>query len=177
MSSPLSPDSGKPTASGGHALALRHLRFGWWCLVVFLTLGLGLEALQGIKASFYLDVSNHTRRLMWTLAHAHGTLIGLVQIAFAATLNYAPGWDPRPRSFASACLIGAGFLLPLGFFLGGLIIHGGDPGIGIVLVPVGALLLAIAGILTIRGLRDGRSPSSTPSPSAAAPKRQVSRAR
>ena len=27
------------------------------------------------------------RRLMWTLAHAHGTLLGLVHIAFAVTVR------------------------------------------------------------------------------------------
>ena len=32
-------------------------------------------------------------------------------------------------------------LLPAGFLLGGLVIHDGDPGIGVLLVPVGALLL------------------------------------
>ena len=28
-------------------LTKRHLRFGWWALLLFLTLGLGLEALHG----------------------------------------------------------------------------------------------------------------------------------
>jgi len=36
-------------------------------------------------------------------------------------------------------------LLPLGFFLGGFFTHGGDPGIGVFLVPAGELLL-IAGL-------------------------------
>jgi len=58
--------------------ALRHLRFGWWSLLVFATLGLILESLHGFKVRAYLDVSNETRRLMWTLAHAHGTLLAVV---------------------------------------------------------------------------------------------------
>ncbi|HEY8174006.1 MAG TPA: hypothetical protein VIH21_13040, partial [Dehalococcoidia bacterium] len=62
----------------GMDYARRHLRFGWWSLFVFATLGLTLEALHGFKVRAYLDVSNDTRRLMWTLAHAHGTLLGLV---------------------------------------------------------------------------------------------------
>lgn len=52
--------------------ARRHLRFGWWSLLFFLTFGLGLETLHGLKVGWYLDVENETRRLMWTLAHAHG---------------------------------------------------------------------------------------------------------
>jgi hypothetical protein len=134
-------------------LSLRHIRFGWWLLVVFLTLGLVLEGLHGLKVAFYLDVTNHTRRLMWTLAHAHGALLGLIQIAFAASLSYAPFWDSRPRAFASSCLIGAGLLMPLGFFLGGLVVHAGDPSLGILLVPIGAILLLMAGGLTLRAVR------------------------
>jgi hypothetical protein len=33
--------------------------------------------------------------------------------------------------------------MPLGFFLGGLKFYGGDPGLGIVLVPIGAALLLL----------------------------------
>jgi len=54
------------------ALAERHLRFGWWALLGFLTVGLVLEAFHGFKVGLYLDVPNQTRRLMWTLGHAHG---------------------------------------------------------------------------------------------------------
>ena len=152
------PDRTKTTdQSDMRAVSLRHLRFGWWCLIAFLIMGVVLETLHGLKASLYLDVSNHTRRLMWTLAHAHGALLGLVQIAFAATLQYAPQWPPRERAFASACLIGAGLLMPAGFFLGGVVVHAGDPGLGVLLVPLGALLLLLAAGLTIRALSSSRS--------------------
>ena len=116
----------------------RHLQFGWWSVLVFLTLGAVLEIMHGFKASWYLDVSNHTRRLMWTLAHAHGALLGLINVAFAATLNLLPQWDVRRCNFASRCLITASVLLPAGFFLGGIVIYAGDPGLGILLVPAGA---------------------------------------
>ena len=59
-------------------LTRRHLRFGWWTLLLFLSLGLVLEALHAFKASGYLSVAHETRRLMWTLAHAHGTLLGII---------------------------------------------------------------------------------------------------
>ena len=41
-------------------------------------------------------------------------------------------------------LYGATCMLPAGFFLGGLVIHGGDPGLGILLVPPGGLLLLLS---------------------------------
>ena len=69
----------------------RHLRFGWWALFVFLLLGATLETLHGFKAGFYLDVSNETRRLMWTLAHAHGALLGIVNVAAGLSLRALPG--------------------------------------------------------------------------------------
>jgi hypothetical protein len=71
----------------------------------------------------YLDVSNETRRLMWTLAHAHGALIAIVNILYGLTLERDARAD---RAFASRALMAAGVVLPLGFFLGGLVYYGGD---------------------------------------------------
>lgn len=127
----------------------RHLRFGWWSVLVFLTMGAVLEALHGFKVDWYLNVANETRRLMWTLAHAHGVLIGLVHLAFAATLQTlgeaaAGSW----RRYASTALVGATLFLPGGFLLGGIWVYGGDPGRGVLLVPVGAALL-FAGVATV----------------------------
>jgi len=44
------------------------------------------------------------------------------------------------RSISSALILAA-ILLPGGFFLGGVVTYGGDPGLGVWLVPVGAVLL------------------------------------
>ena len=41
--------------------------------------------------------------------------------------------------------------MPAGFFLGGVRIYAGDPGVGIVLVPVGAFLLILAIFLVACG--------------------------
>lgn len=131
----------------------RHLLLGWWSLLVFLSLGIGLEALHGFKVGWYLNVSNETRRLMFTLAHAHGTLLALIHLGFAATVRAVPQWSAKSRALASSCLGGAGVLVPAGFFLGGLFIYAGDPGLGILLVPVGALLLFIAVWLTALGVK------------------------
>lgn len=146
---PTLPPVGKARLDA-EALARKQLRFGWFALLVFLTLGFGLELLHAFKVGAYLDVSNSTRRLMWTLAHAHGTILSLVNVAFGASLHLVPDWEPRMRDLASACLLSATILIPGGFFLGGLYFHAGDPGIGIVLLPVGALVLFIGVLLTGR---------------------------
>jgi hypothetical protein len=134
-------------------LVFRHLRAGWWALLVFLTLGLFLEALHALKIGAYLNVTNETRRLTWTLAHAHGTLLGLVNLGFASTLRFLPTWPESPKRFASASLLAATGLMPAGFFVGGLFIYSGDPGLGIVLVPLGGILLFLAVLLTALALR------------------------
>src|SRR3954451_21868396 len=125
---PERPSSAKERLERDGPLLLRsHLRIGWWCLLIFLTLGLVLEGLQGFKVGAYLNVSNETRRLMWRLSHAHGTLLGLVNLAFAFTLRLAPEWKTRSRTSASWCLRGATVLMPAGFFLGGISVRGGEP--------------------------------------------------
>ena len=154
MSTPKSPTESNLTRQAGDPAFLfkRHLSFGWWMLLLFLSMGILLEILHGFKIGYYLKTSNETRRLMWTLAHAHGTLLALINIGFAFTTRHLPDWATRPRVIASAALRGATLLMPAGFFLGGLVIHAGDPGIGILLLPVGALLLAVSVFLTARGV-------------------------
>ena len=99
--------------------ARRHLRFGWWSLLAFATLGLVLETLHGFKVRAYLDVANDTRRLMWTLAHAHGTLLALVHIVFGLCMAAVPDIAGRHARLMSTSLVAASILLPGGFFLGG----------------------------------------------------------
>lgn len=129
-----------------------HLSFGWWSLLAFATLGLVLEGLHSWKVQWYLGAADDIRRLMWTLAHAHGTLLSLIHLAFAATVGLLPRWNATTRAYASRCLLAAGLMLPLGFFLGGLFTHAGDPGLGVLLVPPGAILLMVGLILTALGV-------------------------
>jgi hypothetical protein len=132
--------------------ARRHLRFGWWSVLLFSALGLVLELLHGFKIRMYLDVSNDTRRLMWTLAHAHGTLLGLVHIAFGLTAAAVPGFSARRLKLISRTLTAASVLLPGGFFLGGVAFYSGDPGLGVLLVPLGAVLLLLGVFLVARSI-------------------------
>ena len=132
------PRNGQSTA----ALAAVMIRFGLWSLVAYLALGLLLEALHGFKVAWYLEFE--TRRLLWTLAHAHGVLVSLLAIGFGFMIRRA---DPAPwQRGAAALLLAALVLLPGGFLLGGIYVYGGDPGYGVVLSPIGGASL-LAGVL------------------------------
>ncbi len=135
-------------------LIQRHLLIGWGGLLLFLSLGIVLETMHGLKMDFYLDLRNEARRLMWTLAHSHGTLFSIINIIFALTLSVVGRSSSSGLTFVSWMLVGAITLMPTGFFLGGLVLTGSEPGVGVFLVPVGALLLlmAVCGtLLTVRG--------------------------
>ena len=114
--------------------------------------------MHGFKIGWYLDVANDTRRLMWRLAHAHGGLLAIINIAFALTAKIT---CPQGHAFwatkASCLLIAAGILLPLGFFIDGISVYGGDPSLGILLVPVGAVCFIAGVAITASGLRRNRS--------------------
>ena len=125
-------------------LVRTHFRVGWLGLLVFAALGTALEALHAWKNADYLAVGNETRRLMWTLAHAHGVGLSLVQIAFAATAALCLEMPTAVLVLASRLLHCAFALIPTGFLLGGIATYGADPGLGVLLVPLGALSLLAA---------------------------------
>jgi hypothetical protein len=142
MSEPEPP----PAAAEGPAPALlelvrTHLRFGWIALLVFATFGAVLEALHAFKSGAYLGVGNEMRRLMWTLAHAHGIGLSILHLAFAATLKLGFAATTARVTRASSLLRWSTLFLPGGFFLGGVAPYEGDPGAGVWLTPVGVLLL------------------------------------
>ena len=114
---------------------------GWVLLALFLPLGLTLEALHALKLPVYLD--SEMRREMWTLAHAHGNLLGILCLVFAGLAAKVIPDTPRRKSIAGWLRWGA-VLMPAGFFLGGVLNHEGDPSWAIVLVPLGGLFLLVA---------------------------------
>jgi hypothetical protein len=138
----MSPSTNDELNALRRAVARRHHLVGWGGLLLFLSLGAVLEFLHGFKLGFYLD--HRIRREMWTLAHAHGTLLALIQIGFAAGLMHFGRWTPGRLKLVSFFLIDAAVLIPLGFFLGGVSPSEGDPWLGVLLVPPGALLLFVA---------------------------------
>jgi hypothetical protein len=122
-----------------------NLRAGLWALCAFTLLGLVLETLHGLKLGFYLDVDNETRRLLWRLAHAHGALLGLLNICYALATRAWPRLEDR---LAGRALLSALLLMPLGFLLGGAFAHAGDPGISVGLAAAGGVAL-LFGLLRI----------------------------
>lgn len=130
-----------------------HLAFGWFMLLAFVLLGMALEGLHAFKIGWYLDVGNEARRLMLRLGHAHGTLLALVNVAFAVSVPHLKAMTEPRMSLASKALKMASVLLPGGFFVGGFFIYDGDPGLGVFVVPVGAVTLIVAVALTALGSR------------------------
>ncbi len=127
-------------AANPDAIARRHLVVGWSALFIFVFLGLTLEALLAWKTGSYVDVGNEARRTMWRLAHAHGTGLAILQIVYALTVKSVPA---AADGLTSACLLVALGLVPLGFFAGGVVVYGGDPGMFVLVVPPGAVALAV----------------------------------
>ena len=129
-------NSDQPTDPG----IRKTLRAGWLLLAISLPFGVTLEALHGFKVQAYL--ASDMRREMWRLAHAHGTLLGILCLVFAAVADAHVPVAIRART--AALIRWGAVLMPLGFFLGGVLNSEGDPSLGILLVPVGALLLVVA---------------------------------
>ena len=137
------PANPVPSAADSNATPeeRRHFRLGWWSLLVFVCLGIVLEGMLAFRVGWYLDVGdNETHRLMLRLGHAHGALLSVLNIVFAGSLARL-SLPAGARVLASRCLAAATLLVPGGFLLGGLVTHGADPGLGIILLPAGAVLL------------------------------------
>lgn len=118
----------------------RALVTGFALLAVSIPFGVTLEALHGFKVQAYLQ--SEMRRELWRLAHAHGTLLGILCLVFAALAErHLP---KKARSSVTRQLTAGALAMPIGFFLGGVLNSEGDPSLGIVLVPVGAVLLVSA---------------------------------
>ena len=129
-------NSDQPTDPG----IRKTLRAGWLLLAISLPFGVTLEALHGFKVQAYL--ASDMRREMWRLAHAHGTLLGILCLVSGLLAEAHIAEAIRPRVLA--WVRWGAVLMPLGFFLGGVLNSEGDPSLGIVLVPVGAVLLVVA---------------------------------
>lgn len=151
------------------SIARRHQQIGWLGLLVFLCLGIALESLHGFKIGWYLDPASRLRRLLWTLAHAHGTLLALVHIAFSISLLHFGRWKGRSLQLASFFLTDALIFLPLGFLLGGIGHTEVDPSPGIFLVPLGAaFLLASIAMIAVASLGQENANDAHPDPSSPA---------
>lgn len=151
----MSTDESAPGTPAPRSLAAKHFRLGWLIVTTFVLLGALLDALHAFKVGYYLDVGAETRRLMWTLAHAHGLGLGIVHMGFAATVAHSPSLPIAATARASGALSLATILMPTGFFLGGFGTLDGDPGPGIFVVPLGGLVLFVAAAVMARALSSG----------------------
>ena len=88
----------------------RTVVFGFFLLAVFVPMGLTLEALHALKVPAYFGSS--MRREMWTLAHAHGGILGVLCLVYGSV---AGRWlsAPSRESIARWVRWGA-VLMPLG---------------------------------------------------------------
>lgn len=130
-----------------------HARLGWWMLAIFAAAGLAIESLIGLRTPWLLDVGMETRRVMFRLAHAHGALLGLVNVAFAVSWRSGliAAVEPDALRWPSRLLAFGSVSVPLGFALGGVWFVEADPGLGVLLVPLGALAVVAALISIARG--------------------------
>jgi hypothetical protein len=125
-------------------------RFAWTSLAAWALFGLAIEAAHGFKLASYLDDS--LRHTVLRLAHAHGVILALVVLAFAASLpagaDHGDEDGVRAARRTGLLLRAGALLIPAGFALGGIAPHEGDPGWPVVLVPIGGALL-VAGLFRI----------------------------
>jgi hypothetical protein len=139
------PDPAADAATpAGTTLARAHERYGWALVAAGVAAGTAVESLLGFKsAAFLLDP---LRRELWTIAHFHAAFLGIVNLAYARGAD-AGALSAGARVACSRAMRIGSLLLPAGFFLGGLSHFEGDPGIGILLSPVGALLVVTAAVV------------------------------
>lgn len=116
---------------------------GWLSLAFWMSFGLLLESLMAYKSPAYLD--DLQRRELFRLAHAHGSLLGVVLVVAAV---WAKGISARLSRLAIIALRLGSVVMPMGFLAAGLWHPESDPGLAIWLVPAGALPL-IFGLTSI----------------------------
>jgi hypothetical protein len=117
------------------------MRQAWISLAIWIAFGILLEGFSAFRSAVLLD--DYIRRDMFRLAHSHGTLLNLVLItaAICARLDLI-----RLSRSSSISLRTSVIILPVGFFLAGIWHFKDEPGLAILLVPIGAVLLLVAAI-------------------------------
>ena len=143
------PSPATTASTAAESSARKSLRYGFTALLLFVLGGLSLEFLHLIKAPWYLE--NHLRRELWVLGHAHGALLAVLNLAWAAVLPKLPA-----AAGAGWALRWGAALVPAGFLLGGIGNSETDPSLAIVATPIGAALLLHALFALTRAARRRR---------------------
>lgn len=118
-----------------------HLRAAIALTAMFLASGLWLEAMIGLRAEGWVD--DPLRREFLRLGHAHGGVLALLNVGLAWALERLRTPDAWAGKIRVAAITG-GALVGAGFMLGGLTHGSTDPGLPILAVPAGAMLLLSA---------------------------------
>ena len=135
----------------------RHLRLSIALAALFLAMGLWLEAMIGLRMTGWVD--DPLRREFLRLGHAHGGLLALLNLGLGLAMDRlgTPAiWAGtiRAAAWSGALLVGAGFVA------GGLLHGPTDPGLPILVVPAGALML-LGSLVAAALLRPGdRTPGT-----------------
>lgn len=116
---------------------------GWLSLALWMSFGLLIESLMAYKSPSYLD--DPLRRELFRLAHAHGSLFGVVLVIAAM---WARSTGVTPSALAVLALRFGSVVMPVGFLFAGVWHPESDPGLAIWLVPSGAVPL-IFGLISI----------------------------
>lgn len=125
------------------------IRQAWISLALWIAFGILLEGFRAFRSPAVLD--DAVRQDMFRLAHSHGTLLNLVLLAAAICSRLEM---IRLGPMASLGLRSSVILLPLGFLLGGSWHFKDEPGLGILLVPIGAVILLASAIhISLAGSR------------------------
>jgi hypothetical protein len=126
---------------GPNASHPRLVRQGWISLAIWIAFGILIEGMSAFRTPAFLD--DPLRREMLRLAHAHGTLLNLVLLVAVICARLEIIVLRRASSISLSLAV---IFVPIGFLLGGLWHYPDDPGLGIFLVPAGALLLLFAAV-------------------------------
>jgi hypothetical protein len=116
-------------------------------------MGLVLEAMYGLRAQAWMD--DDLRREFLRLGHAHGGLLGVLNVALGwamVRLQTPQEWARRIRVAA----LGGAVAVGLGFIGAGLWHGPTDPGPLVLVVPAGAmsLLTALVAVAVVRRSED-----------------------
>lgn len=133
----------------------RHLRLSIALAAVFLAMGLWLEAMIGLRAAGWVD--DPLRREFLRLGHAHGGLLALLNLGLGLALARLATPEAWARPIRVAALLGA-LLVGGGFVAGGLTHGPTDPGLPVLVVPAGALLLLASLVAAALVRSDDRPP-------------------
>jgi hypothetical protein len=132
----------------------RHLRLSLALAALFLAMGLWLEAMIGLRMTGWVD--DPQRREFLRLGHAHGGLLALLNLGLGLALERLgtpAAWAGtiRGAAWTGALLVGGGFVA------GGLLHGPTDPGLPVLVVPAGALML-LGSLVAASLLRPGDRP-------------------